>query len=81
LGEVSVLSQILNIKLSSFNVLERKERTFVYRSQQRSTDLCTDSTDILPASVSVLDMNCDPFGSLELPPTILYERTLRRPRE
>jgi hypothetical protein len=35
----------------------------VYRRQQRSTDLCTDSTDILPASVSVVDMNYDPFGS------------------
>jgi hypothetical protein len=42
----------------------------VYRSQQRSTDLCTDSTDLLPASVSVVAMNCDPFGSLA-PPTIL----------
>jgi hypothetical protein len=43
----------------------------VYRSQQRSTDLCTDSTGILPASVSVVAMNYDPFGSLA-PPTILY---------
>jgi hypothetical protein len=45
LGEVSVLSQILNIELSSFIVLERKKErryTFVHRSQQRSTDLCTD---------------------------------------
>jgi hypothetical protein len=36
----------------------------VYRSQQRSTDLYTDSTALLPAYVSVVAMNCDPFGSL-----------------
>jgi hypothetical protein len=30
LGEVSVLSQILNIKLSSFTVLERKERKKIH---------------------------------------------------
>jgi hypothetical protein len=68
LGEVSVLSQILNIKLSSFIVLERKER------KKEDTLLCTGvnrvllnsvltSTDILPAFVSVVDMNYDPFGS------------------
>jgi hypothetical protein len=47
----------------------------VYRSQQRSTDLCTDSTDILPVSVSVVAMNYDPFGSLA-PPNILNYRVV-----
>jgi hypothetical protein len=42
----------------------------MYRSQQRSTDLCSDSRDFLPASVSVVAVNCDPLGSLA-PPTIL----------
>jgi hypothetical protein len=45
-----------------------------------STYLCTDSTDILPASVSVVAMNYDPFGSFS-PPTILFERILRGPRK
>jgi hypothetical protein len=45
----------------------------VYRSQQRSTDLCTEFTGILPASVSVVAMVCDPFGYLA-PPTIIYYR-------
>jgi hypothetical protein len=72
LVKVLFLSQILNIKLPSFVVLRRKERKKedtlkVYRSQQRYTDLCTDSTDILPASVSVVAVNCDPFGSLAPP--------------
>jgi hypothetical protein len=39
----------------------------VYRSQLRSTYLCTDSTSILPASVSVVAMNYDHFGSLAPP--------------
>jgi hypothetical protein len=52
----------------------------VYQSQQRSTYLCTESTDILLASISVVDMNYDHFESFLAPPTILYERILRRPR-
>jgi hypothetical protein len=73
LGQVSVLSQILNIKLSSFTVLERKER------KKEDTLLCTGvnrglltsvltSTDILPEFVSVVDMNYDHFGSFSYPP-------------
>jgi hypothetical protein len=84
LGEVSVLSQILNIKLSSFAVLERKER-------KEDTLLCTrvnrglltpvlTSTDILPEFISVVDINYDPFGYFSYPP-ILDERTLRRPHK
>jgi hypothetical protein len=74
LGEVLVLSEILNIKPPSFAVLRRKEArryTFVNRSQTRYTDLCTESTDLLPVSVSVVVMNCDPFGYLSPP---LYSR-------
>jgi hypothetical protein len=68
LGEVSVLSQILNIKLSSFTMLERKERkkedTLLRTRVNRCllTSVLT-STDILPAFVYVVDMNYDPFGS------------------
>jgi hypothetical protein len=72
LVEVSVLYQILNIKLSSFPVLERKER------KKEDTLLCTrvnrglltpvlTSTDILPEFISVVDMNYDPFGSFSYP--------------
>jgi hypothetical protein len=46
----------------------------VYRSQHRSTYLCTDSTDLLSASVSVLAVNYDPLGSLAHRPTILDYR-------
>jgi hypothetical protein len=51
----------------------------VYRSKQRSTDLCTDSTGIKPASVSVVDMNYDPLGSLA-PPPLFYTTELFRIR-
>jgi hypothetical protein len=45
-----------------------------------STYLCTDSTGILPASVSVVAMNSDPFGSFSSPPLLsIIERTLRGP--
>jgi hypothetical protein len=39
LGEVSVLSQILNIKLSSFAVLERKERKKIHFCVPESTEI------------------------------------------
>jgi hypothetical protein len=55
---------------------------FVYRSQQRSTYLCTDSTGILHASVSVVAMVCDPFGSLAPPQYSMLSRyTLGGPRK
>jgi hypothetical protein len=87
LGEVSVLSQILNIKLSSFTMLERKER-----KKERRYTLCTrvnrdlltsvlTSTAILSRFISVVDMNYDPFFDFLAPPTIFDERTLRRPHE
>jgi hypothetical protein len=49
----------------------------VYRSQQRYTDLCTDSTALLPESVSVVAINYDPFGSLAPPPLFLITELFR----
>jgi hypothetical protein len=46
----------------------------VYQIQQRSTYLCTDSIGILTASVYVVAMVCDPFGSLAPPHYYLLSR-------
>jgi hypothetical protein len=74
LVEVLVLSQILNIKLPSVVMLGRKEIKKIHLKCTRvNTSLltfCTDSTDFLLESVSVLAVSCDPLGSLA-PTTIL----------
>jgi hypothetical protein len=71
LGEVSVLSQILNITLSIFTVLERKEKedTLLCTGVNRGlmTSVLT-STDILPEFISVVDMNYDSFLIFLAPP-------------
>jgi hypothetical protein len=76
LGEVSVLSQLHRAREK-----RKKEDTHCVPVQQRSTDLCTDSTAILPRFIYVVDMNYDPFLDLLAPPTIFDERTLRRPHK
>jgi hypothetical protein len=74
LVEFLVLSQILNIKLPCFVVLSRKEVKKIHLKcagvNRGLLILCTDSTDFLLESVSVVAVNCDPLGSLA-PPTIL----------
>jgi hypothetical protein len=73
LGEVLVLSQILNIKVPTI-MLRRKE---VKKINLKCTGVnrglltfCTDSTDFLPASLSLVAVNCDPLGS---PPFLILE--------
>jgi hypothetical protein len=67
LGEVSVLSQILKMKHSSFTMLERKENkedTLLFTGVNSGIlTSVLNATDILPDFVSVVDMNYDPFGS------------------
>jgi hypothetical protein len=78
--EVLVLSQILNIKLPRFVFLRRKEVKKIHLKCTGVTrgllTFCTDSTDFLPASVSVVDVNCDPLGSLA-PPLFLINELFR----
>jgi hypothetical protein len=66
-----VLSQILNIKISSFIVLRRKEVKKIHLKcigvNIGLLTFCTDSTDLLPASVYVVAVNCDLLGSLAPP--------------
>jgi hypothetical protein len=74
LVEVLVLYQILNIKLPSLVMLRRKERKKIHLKctgvKRGLLTFCTDSKDFLLESVSVVDVNCDPLGSLA-PPTII----------
>jgi hypothetical protein len=74
LGEVLVLSQILNIKLPSFVMLRRKEVKKIHLKctgvNRGILTFCTDSIDFLLEYVYVVAVNCDPLGSLA-PLTIL----------
>jgi hypothetical protein len=55
----------LNIKLSCFTVLERKERKEDTHCVPESTEISVlTSTDILPRFHSVVDMNYDPLLDL-----------------
>jgi hypothetical protein len=53
----------------------------VYRSQQRSTDLCTDFYIYHTCVCFCGGYELWPFWIFLAPPTILYERTLRHPHE
>jgi hypothetical protein len=77
LVQVLVLSQILNTKLPRFIVPRRKEVKKILSKclvvNRGLLTFCTDSTDFLPASVSVVAVNCDPLGSLAHPVLLINE--------
>jgi hypothetical protein len=80
LVEVLFLSQILNIKLPSFVMLSRIEVKKIHLKctgvKRGLLTFYNDSTYFLPASISVVAVNCDPLGSL-FPPILSINELFR----